>query len=427
MNPERRQTGSCGMAGAIDGSSNTQRTWPVHRMAALLCAVAIGVVALGPAAGGPASAPASGPSAEAELQAKIARAIKDLGADDWQKRDSATKLLWKIGQPAEAALKAAAKSEDLEVRVRAESVLEKFRYGIYPDTPEEVVALIRRYRNGDQNARVQVIGELRELKRHDILAMFLSTETNSTLRRLLQQEIRQMAGHLVRQGRYAQIASILESGLETGSDESIRHFAAWHLMRGSLAEQIRKYEPAGDNVEKNAKIQSYLHRANGDLAKAAVVSMRTRELTLTERILYEQGQWAQLLKRRAWERAGLAEIEALGFKAAYARLSGDEKSMEKALAALVELPTENDDVWDKVEALLINDRVEQAVELLIDKKDYHRAFRLRLGQGRYRSAMKIVSEAQKKRESELVSGERVRTRAPLALEALGEEGLYEWR
>ena len=42
-------------------------------------------------------------------------------------------------------------------------------------------------------------------------------------------------------------------------------------------------------------------------------------------------------------------------------------------------------------------------------------------------AKAILGEAQKKRERELVSGECVRTRAPLALETLGKEGLDEWR
>lgn len=58
-----------------------------------------------------------------ELKSKIKRLIDQLGADDWQKREAATKALEEIGAPAEPFLKKALQSKDLEVVTRAKRLL----------------------------------------------------------------------------------------------------------------------------------------------------------------------------------------------------------------------------------------------------------------------------------------------------------------
>jgi len=60
---------------------------------------------------------------ESGLQEKVAAAVKRLGSDDYDEREAATQELRKIGLPAFEALKAAAKSEDEEVRTRAEALV----------------------------------------------------------------------------------------------------------------------------------------------------------------------------------------------------------------------------------------------------------------------------------------------------------------
>lgn len=59
--------------------------------------------------------------AEAE---RIARLIEQLGDDDFDKREAATRELTAFGEPALAALKAALSSEDLEIRRRARRISE---------------------------------------------------------------------------------------------------------------------------------------------------------------------------------------------------------------------------------------------------------------------------------------------------------------
>ena len=68
---------------------------------------------------------AGGPGAEeaGKLRARIARLVKQLGDDDYSRRESAGKELLKIGPPAREALKAAAKDKDAERASRAQRLL----------------------------------------------------------------------------------------------------------------------------------------------------------------------------------------------------------------------------------------------------------------------------------------------------------------
>jgi len=60
-----------------------------------------------------------------DLKARIAKLVKELGADDWAARENASKELLKIGKPALPALKEAAQSKDAEVAARAKDAIEK--------------------------------------------------------------------------------------------------------------------------------------------------------------------------------------------------------------------------------------------------------------------------------------------------------------
>ena len=93
------------------------------------------------AAAGQVEARGADPSPE-----QIARWVEQLGDNDFATREKATELLWKAGSAAESALQQALKSTDLEVVRRARELLDRFKFGIYPDTPAEVVRLIERYR-----------------------------------------------------------------------------------------------------------------------------------------------------------------------------------------------------------------------------------------------------------------------------------------
>ena len=72
--------------------------------------------------------------------AEVRRAINQLADDSFDVRQHATDELWSMGESAVPALERALQGDDAEVRLRARSVLERFRFGIFVDTPAAIGA-----------------------------------------------------------------------------------------------------------------------------------------------------------------------------------------------------------------------------------------------------------------------------------------------
>lgn len=72
----------------------------------------------------------------------------DLGHPLFARREAASKRLWELGEPARPALLKAAAGDDPEAARRAKAVLDRFDWGLYPDTPPAVAGMIGRFRSG---------------------------------------------------------------------------------------------------------------------------------------------------------------------------------------------------------------------------------------------------------------------------------------
>src|SRR5439155_26810498 len=102
---------------------------------------------------------------------EIAKPIRQLGDDSFDVRQKATQFLWKTGRAAEPALRSALKTADPEVRARARSILERFKYGIYPDTPPHIVEVIQQFRAGDAAQKGAAVNQLLALGRPGCLTV----------------------------------------------------------------------------------------------------------------------------------------------------------------------------------------------------------------------------------------------------------------
>ncbi len=91
---------------------------------------------------------------------QIARWVVQLGDDDFSVREEASRRLFEAGPPAEEALQEAAHGNDAEVVRRARDILVRFKWGLYADTPKDVVVRINRYRDSDPNGKLAVVQEL---------------------------------------------------------------------------------------------------------------------------------------------------------------------------------------------------------------------------------------------------------------------------
>ncbi len=410
--------------GMREPHSRPRRGLRRRRLAVAVCAAAVVSLSCPVRPDGPATRPADEPA----LKRQIARAVTDLGSDAWQRREQASKLLWSLGRAAEPALRAALHSHDLEVRTRAEAILEKFRYGIYPDTPPEVLELIERYRKGGADDKRAAVGELLKKGSHaftTVLAL-ARAETDPGLRRYISGQLRRNAARVVpsllAKGDFAQAQTILESALGDGDESAIRNFAAYHLLRGSLDEQIHRYETKIAVNTLTTRVRAYLHRAGGDLKKAAAAADVSGDTRLLKHILYELGDWKRLADMHPLDARTGGNIEQLGFLAAYHRLAGNAKAFADAVDLIKKHAGGRPDPWYQAEALLLNDRPEDAIDLLIARKEYSTAFELLCAQLRGDRALGLIEQARKERHKHL---NQLRISAARLLAGAGEKAHAE--
>src|SRR5262249_4997627 len=103
-------------------------------------------------------APDAPPTPEA-----IARAVQQLGDDDYHVRERASRWLWAVGAAAAPARRAGRPSTGAQVIARCRDLLDKIPFGIPPDLPPRFVELIAVARTGGPSAWPNVIPDLLDL------------------------------------------------------------------------------------------------------------------------------------------------------------------------------------------------------------------------------------------------------------------------
>ena len=326
----------------------------------------------------PAAAP---PTAE-----EIGRAVERLGDDSFAVREQASELLWRAGRAAEPALLKAAASEDPEVAARARRILSNFNYGIYPDTPEEVVQLVTKFRYGSRAAKQAALKQLIQMDQMPTLLKLLKTEPDADFRKQLTdglvKDLDKISGRLFIGGDWAKVEQLLQLGAvhETG----MRNYAAYLLLRGQLDAKISELEDRarGAPVAADAQLLAHLRRAKGDLHGA---------LKAAEKV----GDWQQLARlhdEAAEDPTGpyTGGIVYLGYAAAYHRLAGNSKQFEEAVTGIKKLAERKPNkLWYCGESLMINDRFQDAVDLLKEERRAT-AFQILCLQLRFREALALA-------------------------------------
>ncbi len=339
---------------------------------------------------------------------EIARAVEQLGDDSFAVRERASKLLWQAGRAAEPALAQAAKSRDPEVAARARRILHSFRWGIYPDTPEEIVRLISQFRHGNQVAKQAVLKKLMELKQMATVVALLGTEPDEKVRTVLVRELvkdlDKLVGGLFVDGNWQKVEQLLQIGAV--NDVGMRHYAAYLLLRDRLDAKIAalndRAAAAGPvqgrgagPVQGNAKLLTYLLRAKGDLHAALVAAENSADATLTASILFELGDWRQLAE--IYDKAGrdvagnlAGGIVHLGYTAAYHRLAGNAGQYQEAVRGIIALAdAKPNKIRYCAEALLVNDRFQDAIEMY-RRQGGTEEFQILCRQHRFREALALA-------------------------------------
>ena len=306
---------------------------------------------------------------------EIRQLIKQLGSRDFELRQEATTALWRAGPAAQAALEDAAANANAEVRLRAARILEDFRYGILPDTPREVVAIIRRYRQGNENAAKAAWRELENRQAVQSMWTLLQNESQYKLRAYLEDRLHDYtireAPRLVAAERFDDLDLLLPWAARN-SDVGARFWAAYLMLQGSIDQEIEivQHRLEDEPSDADVRLAVYLHRARGDLAEARDQALRLGESLhgLRDRALFDSGDWQRLSEIASKvDLASNTDIEQLGFFAAYHRLADQPERLQRTVDRIREVANLHASIkphcW---EALFLNLQSEQALEVLQD-------------------------------------------------------------
>jgi tetratricopeptide (TPR) repeat protein len=343
---------------------------------------------------------------------QIAHWVQQLGDNDFAAREQASRKLWAAGEPAEAALREAARSDDAEVARRARDILDKFKVGIYPDTPKDVVELLVNYQAADAGRKGEIVRKLAEggAASQKALRKIVSSEDNEELKNLIFGTVARQLPLLLAADNREDLEPLLEAGLYV-SNMGPGPYAAYWLLRGKLDERIASLESRakGPDPKKVAEVLASLYRARGDLVAARRAAEAAERQDLVEALLYEAADWKELARLPDLTNAA-HPVEKAGFRAAFHRLAGNGKDFEAALDELRKLAEakpgqENqENTFYCAKALFLNDRAAEALELLAHGGRPAVRFEILCTQHKYADALALVEQARS-----VVAKEELRT------------------
>ena len=356
-----------------------------------------------PTANSPSTAPAVKPPTADEIR----QAIEDLGSKRFVVRDRAKKFLFEAGSAAEQALSEAAKSTDEEIASAAKSILERFEWGLYPNTPDKTRELIERFRTGTPDERQQAVGELLQQRNLPLstLRKLLDKEDNPEFRAQmllrLHQQVRETLPGILARGEFDAAEALFELIVQ-GQPKTIgEDYATFMLLRGKLDPAIARFEKQrtakGDEGKRAEAMLTYLYRVKGDWAKARKAATAAGDEELVDRVLWRSFDWKALAEAgRPPEFGPYVQVGA-----AYDRLAGNQKASDEKLARLKQEAEEQQEDWNKLRmdtnALFLNGRANEAITVLVDKKRQMAfTFDLLCSQMRHKEAFELVDDARRK-------------------------------
>jgi tetratricopeptide (TPR) repeat protein len=342
-------------------------------VARLLCVA--GFVLAGTALAAP--PPTSGPAPKGPTPEQIRQAIDDLASPRFAVRERASNLLWEAGRAAEADLRTAARGKDEEAANRAKAILEKFDWGLYPDTPAEVVKLVEKFRGGDADARQQVVGELMRIKpsRFDVLRKVIAHEQDEEARKQMYERMasqaREAVPALIVAGHADEANELLEICLYPNRPQSLGDYATFQHLRNRVPEAIARMEEfrkkgAATDIQRATEALVYLYRVKQDWVAAKAAADAAKNPELQTELAWEASDWKRLAEGHGDGAAG--DIEDRGAKAAYYRLAGNKAKYDEIIAELRKdlMGVEGDDAaaYELAYALLLNGEGGAAIDVL---------------------------------------------------------------
>lgn len=339
-----------------------------------------------------------GISDEATQAARISQAIRGLGDRRFIVRQQASETLWQAGREAQTALEKATGSLDREVAYRAQAILDKFRYGIYADTPPEIVDLIRSFRDGDLNAKKNVLRNLLEQSHTSTIVTLIRAEWEAPSRDILLEwairDIDRLMSESMYRGHHDDVEPLLE--MASHGPSGLAPYVTFLAVTERLDAKINELRES--LITRPSSVQTMrlamMLRARGDLSDAIEIARMDQQNNpqLLQNLLFEANQWPELSDRLDLEfrrntlRHG--DIQFLGTAACVHMLANRMTRYQQVNEALRGITNERM-LSHQSEALLISGDIERGLEVMKPRNALN-VFKILSRQGRYHQALKAI-------------------------------------
>ncbi len=332
--------------------------------------------------------PLPGQDNKPPAQPSVEQLVTDLGHPVFSVREKAQAELWKRGDAAIPLLEKSLADENPEVVQRARELLNKFAWGIRPDTPAAVVKILRQYQNGDVNE--EKASETRKAAVQDLLQhgsagiSVVKALLQKSLPEAVKSELVEQVTAYVRQNvplrlfdrqenEAAELIGLCATGLTTATTAD---YTVFQLLSGKVPQAISQAENALSLKRQelgHKLVLSHLYRAKGDWAKARATSAdlpRPDEApNVAAQLLEEAGDWGALIE--VGYGSELNHPDAL--RLSLLRLAGRTKALDAQVRNLIKSTNEfssTEEVWESVIALLANHRAEEATKILLERRQH---------------------------------------------------------
>ena len=319
-------------------------------------------------------------------QTQIKKWVEELGDADFNVRENAHKNLWKAGSDAEDQLKTALKGSDAEIRKRALELLEKFKWGIYHDSPIPIIDLIHAYQSGNLQDKEKSIAKLIEMGGPGVKSVIkiISAEDQEEIRNSVlsyaSKSVSKVIPYLVEKNEFKFLDQILQMMLENRAEGVFSNYAVYALLSSStdkIIKDLSKNKSQKISDEINNEVLAYLYRSKGQGIEALKFAKESKNPELYTQLALEASKWKVVLETDHFPDDLL--LGKLGYKLAMHRLSNHKAEFEKESKNLIEIAEEltgkdkkevesTEQLSQVAKIALLNYMVPEGIEYLLKNK-----------------------------------------------------------
>lgn len=168
--------------------------------------------------------------------------IRELGDEDYQVREKASREIWKLGETALPGLQEALTLPSPEQVYRARDLLRKIQLHITPDTDPSVTALVEQYQKASPSEKVALLEKMQKKQAWMQMLKLYASESHGRIREKLASDMNVIAARAAREclmkGDATEAREFLE--MAPANARGLLALAEFHRSHGTLEAEIQR-------------------------------------------------------------------------------------------------------------------------------------------------------------------------------------------